>query len=241
MRLRFWLRWAARDLRQRWLQVLAIALIIALGTGMYAGLGGQETWRVASFDRSYAQLRMYDLRLTLPPGSRLSQGEVEAVFGAVPGVHVAEPRLLLDTQVEVVGREDEVQVAGRILGVDTREGGPRLNQAYLEAGRALRAEDELQALVEDKFARHHAVRPGDRLRFAGDLEVEVVGSGQLPEYFLVMPPGAIFTMLSGEAEFAVVVLPLPTAQAYDGATGCASPAASRSGWSALASYPSTSW
>ena len=47
----------------------------------------------------------------------------------------------------------------------------------------------------------------------------MVGSGQLPEYFLVMPPGSIFTMLSGEAVFAAVVLPLPTAQAYDGRPG----------------------
>lgn len=219
MRMRFWLRWATRDLRQRWLQVLAIALIIALGTGTYAGLGGQETWRVASLDRSYAHVRMYDLRLTLTPGSRLPQEEAARAFADVDGVRTVEPRLMLDTQLEVVGREDEVQVAGHILGVDTRAGGPRLNQAYLETGRALRAEDEWHALVEDKFARHHGVVPGDVLRFAGALEAAVVGSGQLPEYFLVMPPGSIFTMLAGEAVFAAVVLPLPAAQAYDGRPG----------------------
>ena len=33
-----WLRWSWRDLRARWLQVVAIALIIALGTGVFAGL-----------------------------------------------------------------------------------------------------------------------------------------------------------------------------------------------------------
>ena len=33
-----WLRWSWRDLRARWLQVLAIAMVIALGTGSYAGL-----------------------------------------------------------------------------------------------------------------------------------------------------------------------------------------------------------
>ena len=33
-----WLRWSWRYLRARWLQVFAIALVIALGTGSYAGL-----------------------------------------------------------------------------------------------------------------------------------------------------------------------------------------------------------
>ena len=33
----FWLRWAARDLRARWQQVAAIALIVAIGTGISAG------------------------------------------------------------------------------------------------------------------------------------------------------------------------------------------------------------
>ena len=37
MRPLFLLRWSARDLRRRWLQVVAIALIIAVGTGVYAG------------------------------------------------------------------------------------------------------------------------------------------------------------------------------------------------------------
>jgi hypothetical protein len=79
----FWLRWAWRDLRQRWLQVLAIALIIALGTGMFAGLGGQETWRIASMDASYGALRMYDLRLSLTPGSFACRGRGAAAFADV--------------------------------------------------------------------------------------------------------------------------------------------------------------
>ena len=37
----FWLRWAARDLRGRWIQVVAIA--VAIGTGVYAGLGRTAT------------------------------------------------------------------------------------------------------------------------------------------------------------------------------------------------------
>ena len=35
----FWLRWVARDLRSRWQQVAAIALTIAIGVGLSAGIG----------------------------------------------------------------------------------------------------------------------------------------------------------------------------------------------------------
>lgn len=33
-----WLRWSWRDVRSRWVQVGALALVIALGTGTYAAL-----------------------------------------------------------------------------------------------------------------------------------------------------------------------------------------------------------
>lgn len=219
MRLRFYLRWAARDLRQRWPQVLAIALIIALGTGMFAGLGGTETWRVASLDASYGALRMYDLRLTLTPGSRLPQDEVRPAFEGVSGVRTVEPRLVLDTQLEVVGREHEVRVTARILGVDTEAGGPQLNQVAIRSGRGLERGDLHHAVVEKMFARHYGLEPGARLRFAGGLEVEVVGSGHVPEHFLVMPPDAVFVVVAGEASFGVVTLPLAAAQEHDGRPG----------------------
>ena len=55
---RFWIRWSWRDLRRRWLQVVATALVIAIGTGLYAGLGGMREWRESSNDLSFAQLRL---------------------------------------------------------------------------------------------------------------------------------------------------------------------------------------
>ena len=219
MRLRFWLRWATRDLRQRWLQVLAIAAILALGTGMYAGLGGQEAWRIASLDASYAALRMYDLRLVATPGSFLDVEGARRAFAAVPGVRSVEPRLVLDTQLEVAGREGEVRVAARILGVDTDARAPGLNAVALEDGRGLGPDDHRHALLEVKFARHHGVERGARLRFAGGLEVEVVGTGHVPEHFLVMPPGSLFAFVAGEASFGVVTLPLAAAQEHGGRPG----------------------
>ena len=39
------LRWSGRDLRKRWVQVLALAFVIALGVGTWSGLGGTARWR----------------------------------------------------------------------------------------------------------------------------------------------------------------------------------------------------
>ena len=33
------LRWSGRDLRRKWVQVAAIALVIAIGTGLFSALG----------------------------------------------------------------------------------------------------------------------------------------------------------------------------------------------------------
>ncbi len=49
-------RWSWRDLRSRWVPVTALAFIIALGTGAFAGLGGTTDWRIRSNDASYAAL-----------------------------------------------------------------------------------------------------------------------------------------------------------------------------------------
>ena len=59
------LRWSWRDLRARWLQVAAIALIIGIGSGTYSGLTSVSAWRRSSYDASYRALAMYDLRIQL--------------------------------------------------------------------------------------------------------------------------------------------------------------------------------
>src|SRR5690606_40595930 len=87
------LRWSWRDLRSRWLQVAAIALVIALGTGSYAGLSSVTEWRRASPDDGYARLNMHDLRLGLAEGSAVGAGELlraaEAVGAAEAGGRLA--------------------------------------------------------------------------------------------------------------------------------------------------------
>lgn len=213
MNMKFWFLWSGRDLRQRWLQVTAIALIIALGTGMFSGFGGLESWRIASMDESYRMLNMYDLRMRLTPGSSLPQEEAVQLLSQVSGVASVEPRLLLNTQVDVVGSDPEILVIGQIIGVETREGGPFVNQVYIENGRGLTDGDRNKAVLEYKFARHYDLEAGANLLLSAGFDVEIVGVGHIPEYFLVMPAGNISFMM-GESSFAAVVLPLDSVQTH---------------------------
>jgi putative ABC transport system permease protein len=212
MKARFWLRWAWRDLRRRWLQVAAIALIIALGTGIYAGLGGQETWRLTSLERSNEILQFHDLRVGLTTGSFVDTDAVVASVAEVDGIARVEPRLVLDTLVDASTADQTILVAGRIVGVDPAQGGPLVDRIYYDQGRALTEADGDVAVLETKFTRYYGLEPGAKLALIGGTELDVVGIGLSPEYYQILPDQVGFTM-QGEANLAVIYTPLSTAQA----------------------------
>ena len=86
--LRIWLRWSWRDLRARRLQVAAIALIIAIGTGSYAGLTSMNVWRKASNDASYELTNIFDVRARLSADSLAPRG---SLLAALQGLEEAAP------------------------------------------------------------------------------------------------------------------------------------------------------
>src|SRR5512138_1308849 len=97
-----WLRWSWRDLRARWAQVFALALVIALGTGTYASLLSTSAWRTRSNDASFALLHTHDLRVALAQGSTAEEGRLAALVAGIPAagdVTAARERLVVPTQV----------------------------------------------------------------------------------------------------------------------------------------------
>jgi putative ABC transport system permease protein len=217
----FLLRWSARDLRRRWLQVAAIALIIAIGTGVYSALGSTATWRRTSNDASFAALGMYDLRVRSADGVDAPVGAMLDPLDRLPAgmVDHAEERLVVPTQVDASTGEQSALVPGRIVGVDVSAGGPELNQVWVDHddGRALNAGDAGRGTVvlERKFADHYDLPPEGTLRVAGT-SVRSVGQGLSPEYFFVVTEeGGFFA----EANFAVVFTSLETAQELAGRGG----------------------
>jgi putative ABC transport system permease protein len=219
----FTLRWAARDLRHRWPQVVVIALIISIGTGVYAALGSTATWRRASNDASFGMLHMYDLRVKAAEGTDAATGEMLAVLHDLPDpgiVATAEERLVVPTQVDASTGGRTILVPGRIIGMDLAGGGPQVNDVYVDAahGRGLTAADDGApvALLERNFADYYGLAPGSQLRVAGDRALRTVGTGLAPEYFFVMTEeGGFFA----EANFAALFTSLPTAQELAGRPG----------------------
>jgi putative ABC transport system permease protein len=216
-----WLRWSWRDLRARWLQVVAIALVIALGIGSYAGLTSVTRWRRISTDDAYQQLAMYDLRVQLAQGSFAEAGELidrASSIDAAGDITAAEERLIADIQVDASTSEQTILVPGLLYGLNASRGGPSVNRLHAVEGRAIEETDITSTNVglEANFARHYELPPSGEISISGGQRLTYVGYSLTPEYFLVTTEQG---GLLAEANFAAVFAPLETAQALTGQDG----------------------
>ena len=218
--LRLMLRWSRRDLRANWVRVAAIALMIAIGTGAYAGLSSSTTWRRLSNEASFGALAMHDLRAELPTGGLADRGDLAAAAagiehaGLITGI---EERLIVPTQVDASTADATVLVPGSIVGVDLSSG-PAVDGFHLETGRALTPADAGAPLVllEHNFARFYDLPDTGTLAVSGDRTLDYVGQALTPEYFIVAPEGELFF---SEANYAAVFTSLETAQDLTGLDG----------------------
>lgn len=214
------LRWSLRDLRARWLLVGAIALILALGTGTFAGLGSTAEWRRQSNDASFGLLRMHDIRLSLAQGATVDAGRLAAAAATIPQagrLAGVEERLTGTTQVDASRDGQTVLVPGEIVGVDVRE--PQaVDMLHAANGRALTADDDGKpvALLEQQFADRYDLPASGSIEISGGTRVEYVGTGTSPQYFIVTGrAGGLFA----QGSLAVIFVPMGTAQALLGQPG----------------------
>jgi len=217
-----WLRWSWRDLRARWAQVFALALVIALGTGTYAALLSTSAWRTRSNDASFALLHVHDLRVTLAAGSTVPEGSLLTMVRRLPhaaGVAAARERLILPTQ---VAGPKGVLAPGELVGTGPGPG-PGVDTVHVTAGQGLArpgttADGGVPAVVLDlAFARQNGLPVSGLLRVAGGGLVRYTGIGQSPEYF--MGGGGGTAVFLSQKTFAVLFSGLRTAQQLAGAPG----------------------
>lgn len=218
----FWLRWSGRDLRHRWPLVAAISLIIAIGTGLYTGVGSLERWRKASNDSSYALLRSHDVKVTLPEGGFAGAGQLRSAVLGVPSgraVEQAQERLVVPTQVDASTPGKTILTPGRVVGTELA-GALAIDGVAVARGRGLRASDAGRdvAVVERSYAQHYDLPATGRLRLPGGRSLRYVGQGRSPEYFIVTSPGG-GGFGAAEAEMAVVFTALASAQRIAGRPG----------------------
>lgn len=221
-----WVRWSWRDLRARWVQVAALALVIAVGTGTYAALMSTSAWRRQSNNASFALLHTHDLELALTPGSTVSQGSLLALLRRLPdarGILGARERLVVPTQVEAPGG---VLVPGQLVGTGTGPG-PGVDTVSVYAGRGLPSAGSgpviaggMPAVVLERgFAQENNLPDTGTLRISGGTEVRYTGIGQSPEYFVASGSTAGGTPYLSQNIYAVLFTTLATAQQLAGAPG----------------------
>lgn len=221
--MRFWLRWSWRDLRARWVQIAVIALIIALGTGGYAGMISMIEWRDQSQRAAFESLNMYDLRVRLADGSYVGEGSLAAALATIAhpeSIDAAEERLLSTVQVRVDIDGETVLAVGPIVGVDIADGGPRVNGIYTAEGRGLSDADAGQDIVVIARAfgiAHNLPRSGE-ITIAGGRVLRYVGQGLSPEYFSAFASTEFGGFLT-PATYAPLFMPLATAQEITGQPG----------------------
>ena len=210
--------WALRDARLRWLQVISIGVLLALGVGMYSAMSSMSGWRTASADASFAALRMHDLRVSLAPGSYVRAGTLLRALNMIGdrrSVTAAEERLVVSTQVDASTSHRSIIVPGRVVGAPLAA---PVDLVSVVNGRGLGSADEGAGLVtlERSFAKHYDLPAAGTIILAGARRVRYVGQAQAPEYFIVTAPGADF---GAEANFAVLFSSLRTVQALSGEAG----------------------
>jgi putative ABC transport system permease protein len=209
------LRWSWRDLRRRWGMVLVTAVIIAIGTGTYAGFGGTSQWRLESQDASYADLDDHTLQITLPDNTDVAEGtltEATASIAAADEIAATEEALAVPTQVDASQGDEAILVPGELVSASPDAAVDRL---HLTSGRFPEPGTD-EVVLETKFVKNRNLPETGTIRISGDRELRYVGTGYTPQHFYVLGDG---TSVAGAYGFAIVYAPLADVQALTGKVG----------------------
>jgi len=214
----FWLllKWSFRDLKQRKIQVLAIAIIIGLGTGIYTGLSSSTPWRLRAFEESNNDLNMFDLKISLLPGSWIPQSEFSSTLQNVSHkdwINALEYRVSFPTTVNASTSNQTILVNGRVIGINVSDGSQNLdvNGIHVTDGRHIKSTEITKkvCLVEYNFASYHNLKPKNQmLTIAGGIELSFIGTALTPEYFMVVEDNMVFA----QSTFVALFVPLEIAQ-----------------------------
>lgn len=193
---------------------------MAIGIGVYAGLGSTATWRRASNDASFGTLHMHDLRVTLSPGTFTDQGtlaEGVAAIDAADQITAAEERLVVDSQLDASTDSEQILVQSRVVGMDMGDANSGVDLLWVRDGRvADTPAPATSAVLEAKFADAWDLPPEGAVVLAGNQPVNYAGLGAIPEDFLYEgPEGSIVSL----GELAPLYLPLAEAQSLLGRPG----------------------
>ncbi|RUL85544.1 ABC transporter permease [Tautonia sociabilis] len=176
-----------RDLLGSGAVVLAIAGIIAVGVSCFVAMRSAYHNLGEAKDRYYARCRMADFSVELKkaPVSEAS------VLGELPGVTEIRTRIQQFVIVDLEGVDAIIN--GQVLSLPDRHA-PIINDIVIRRGGYFTGRPEDEVIVNDAFARHHGIEPGDTVHLLmGDRRrgFRVVGTAISSEFVYLLGPGAI--------------------------------------------------
>lgn len=169
-------------------QGMAIAMVIAIGVGMYVmALTALESLRETQ-SGFYHDQRFSDVFAEL---KRAPESVAERI-AELPGIAVLDTRVRAPLHIRLSGFNESI--TGQALSIpDGRQ--PQLNRLYLRAGEMPETGRDDQVLVSEAFAEAHALVPGDSLdvvingRFR---QLRISGIVLSPEFIYQIRPGDLF-------------------------------------------------
>lgn len=197
-----------RDVWRMRSQAITIALVVAGGVAAY--LGSIATWRslMDSRDRFYDAANLGDVFAVVRRAPRTLLDDVRKL----PGVELAEGRVTEIARIEVPNYAGSV--LGNFVSIPPT---PRLNRLVVLSGRLPERSDE--AVMDQQFARAHALQPGahlDALIGGKRSRLRLVGIAVSPEYSVVEYRGGGFQSEKGFGVFWMNEDALESAAGYEG-------------------------
>lgn len=176
-----------RDLWNMRGQALAIIVVIASGVATFV----MSVSTLDALQRSRAQVYAEYRFAEIFAGLKRAPEHVMQRIEAIPGVWIAESRVVAQARMEVEGFSDPV--IGRLVSIpDLSE--PKLNALYLGKGRRP-APYRAEVLLSEPFAQAHHLEPGATITAIINgrrQKLTVSGVALSPEYIYSLGPGAMF-------------------------------------------------
>lgn len=171
-----------RDLQRLWPQVLTMALVVAIGVAGFVGMFSVHQSLQSSRDGFYRDNRLADVFIHVKRAPTQWLDRLRMIEG------VAQVQLTTTMDAPIALPDAQAPVTGRFVGLNlgrAHEQQQGLNAVSLRSGRWPEPGQALEALVSDRFAQAHQLRPGDKVNaiLNGRLQsVHIVGTAISPEY-----------------------------------------------------------
>lgn len=175
-----------RDLWHLRGQLLAVAVVVACGVGVFVTMRGMYEMLLHEREAFYRQHRFAEV---FAYAKRVPETLVERI-ARLPGVQAVQTGIVLEVTLDVPGL---VEPATGLLTSVPERGRPLLNDLHLLRGRYLEAGARDEVVVSDAFAKANALEPGAGLGAVINgrwQNLRVVGIALSPEYIYVLRPAS---------------------------------------------------